>query len=283
MPPAAPTLLPERRRYRQPSRWRRLTAPLRVLPDAILVGAQRAGTTSLHRYLVAHPQVVPAKRKEVHFFDVESHWERGVGWYRAHFPTAREVARRARDDGARRVVLEATPAYMFREQVPARMHATVPHAKLLAVLRDPVERALSNWKLAGEWGLQYGSFEDEIEHEFAREAGRPGPFGDRKARGLLARGRYAEQLERLLAHFPREQLLVIETADIAQDPETALAPVNEFLGIRPHPVAETRASNRSRDASAVPDDLRERLEAYFAPHDARLAELLGRPPSWRRT
>lgn len=281
MPPAAPTLLPEELRYRQPSRWRRLTARLRVLPDAILVGAQRAGTTSLYRYLVAHPQVMPAKRKEVHFFDVESHWRRGVGWYRAHFPTAREVARRACDDGAPRVVFEATPAYMYRDYVPARMHATIPHAKLLVVLRDPVERALSNWKLAGEWGGQYGPFEEEIEHELALEAGRPGPFGDRKARGLLARGRYAEQLERLLAHYPREQLLILESADLARDPEAALAPVVGFLGLSPHPVTETRASNRSRDASAVPDELRARLEAYFAPHDERLAALLGRAPRWR--
>lgn len=282
MPPAVPTLPPEDVRFRQPSRWRRLTAGLRVLPDAILVGAQRAGTTSLHRYLAAHPQVMPAKRKEVHFFDVERHWRRGVGWYRAHFPTAREVARRGRElGGARPVVLEATPAYMFRADAPARLHATVPDAKLLAVLRDPVERALSNWKLAGEWGGQYGSFADEIEHELALEAGRPGPFGDRKARGLLARGRYAEQLERLLARYPREQLLVLESADLARDPAAALAPVVEFLGIRPHPVGETRASNRSRDASGVPPDLRARLEAYFAPWDARLAELLGHPPSWR--
>lgn len=287
MPPPDPAarpagLPPEDRRFRPPSRWRLLTARARALPDALLIGAQRAGTTSLFRALAEHPQIVVGRRKEVHFFDHDSSWERGLDWYRAHFPFATDLAWRSRADGLRRVLLEATPAYLFRPQAVPRIRQVLPEVKLLAVLRDPVERALSNWKLAGEWGGQYAPFEEEIEHELAVEEGRSVPGQERRPRGLLARGRYAEQLERVYAHFPRERVRVLEAADLSDDPDATLAPVFDFLGLAPHVVRRAPPENRSQDRSGMSQALRSRLQRYFEPHDARLAELLGRAPTWRR-
>jgi len=139
----------------RPSLRRLLTSGRRVLPDVVIVGAQRAGTTSCFRYVEQHPQVVGAIRKEVHYFDVDAKFAKGEGWYRAHFPTTRELAALERSDGLRRLVMEGTPAYMFRDYAPARMVALLPEAKLVALLRNPVDRALSNWKLGGKWGRQY--------------------------------------------------------------------------------------------------------------------------------
>lgn len=264
----------------RPGLWRILTAARRVLPDFLVVGAQRAGTTSAYRYLVQHPQLVRPIRKEVHFFDDEEKYARGEGWYRAHFPTARELAALERQDGRRRHAIEATPAYMFRERAAERMARLLPDAKLVACLRDPVDRALSNWKLVGEWGGQYGPFETEVEHELACLEGRPGPLGDAKPRGLLARGRYAEQLERLWRHYPRARVHVAHSAGLFRDPTGFCRPIFEFLDLEPVAIDVQRVHNRSTDRSAMDPALRARLREYFAPHNRRLFDLLGVDFGW---
>lgn len=256
-----------KRRGPRPSAWRLWTAGGRALPDALIVGAQRAGTTSLFRYLAQHPAIATPIRKEVHYFDSEENWTRGERWYRAHFP------RRADVPG--RVVLEGTPAYMYRPDAAARMRALLPDAKLVAILRDPVERALSNWKLVAAWGGEYGPFELEVEHELCVLEGRPSPLEGLPPRGLLARGHYAEQLARLLAHYPREQLLVVDGGQLAPDPTACLRPVFEHLGLAPIEIASERVHNLSRDRRDMDPETRARLRAYFRPHDEALRELLG--------
>ena len=195
--------------------FRLATARLRLRPTFLILGAQKAGTTSLHRYLTEHPAVLRASPKEVRYFS--TNYARGEGWYRAQFPLrSRRVASRVRA-GAWPAVGEASPQYLFHPLAPQRVHAFDPALKLIAILRDPVDRAYSQYQMQLRWGYEHSTFEEsldreeaELEGELAKLYGDPPVYSTLVNRiSYVARGRYAEQLERWLALFPREQLLVL--------------------------------------------------------------------------
>jgi hypothetical protein len=265
---------------------RRATAPLRLRPNYLLIGAQRSGTTSLHDYLAQHPAVLPAKVKEVHYF--HRYYEKGERWYRARFPI---VARRRlvrRRTGVDPAVGEATPDYLFDPRAPARVHSFDPGMKLIVVLRDPVERAHSHWRMEQRHGRETLPFEDALDREereldgelallLETEGYREAPF----CRSYVARGRYAEQLERWLELFPRDQLLVLTTDELEADPAAAVSRVSRFLGIPDWRSDSYRVRGAQGEADMAPH-VRERLARTFAPHNRRLESLLGRELPWSR-
>ena len=142
--------------------YRQLTAPLRGLPSVLIIGAQKGGTTSLFSYLVQHPDVLAPLTKEIHYFDLQ--YDREDKWYRGHFPFARRLERGA-------VTIDASPYYLPHPLVPARAAQLVPEAKLVAVLRDPVDRALSHYHHEVRAGRESLSFADAIDQEAERLAG----------------------------------------------------------------------------------------------------------------
>jgi hypothetical protein len=261
---------------------RRLELGLRVreeraLPDAMIVGAMKCGTSSLHNYLVQHPGVIAPLRKEVHYFDVQ--YERGERWYRAHFGRVDEPG----------LNLDSSPYYLFHPLVPQRAHALLPAAKLIVLLRDPVRRAYSHYWHERDKKREALSFEDAI----AAEPERLGDDEGRLARGeiaqsrahqhasYLARGRYAEQLGRWLAVYPRGQLLVLRFEDLAREPMAVLGRTCDFLGL-PHLSRVRLEPRNARRYPPMDPALAERLRDYFAPHDAKLEALLGEPVGWGR-
>ena len=209
---------------------RRATCWARLEPSFLVIGAQRCGTTSLNDYLAEHPGILCATVKEVKYF--HRYYEKGACWYRARFPlvTARNVERRR--TGVTPVVGETTPDYLFDPRAPARVHAFDPRMKLIAILRDPVERAHSHRRVERRRGTEPLSFEDALDREESELVGElerllatsgyvDAPFST----SYVARGRYAEQLERWLELFPREQLLVLLTKNLADDPRRSMARV----------------------------------------------------------
>lgn len=259
---------------------RRLETQLRMreareLPGAVILGAQKCGTTSLHGYLVQHSGVIAPLRKEVHYFDVN--YGRGERWYRAHFGRAGEPG----------LNLDSSPYYLFHPLVPQRLQALLPHAKLIVLLRDPVRRAYSHYWHERDRGREPLSFEDAI----AAEPDRIGQAAEQLARGdieasdahrsfsYVARGRYAEQLERWYARFPREQVCVLRFESLAQEPLVVLNRTLAFLGL---PALE-RVQLEKRNVGKYPpmaSATRERLQAVFEPENRRLEQLLGEPMGW---
>ncbi|HEV2894458.1 MAG TPA: sulfotransferase, partial [Actinomycetota bacterium] len=160
---------------RRAARWSaqayaRPTAGLRLLPDYLIIGAQRAGTTSLHRYLIQHPGVRTTLRtKGVHFFDTA--YGRGMSWYASRFPTKLTAWYVARRHGVELRTGEASPYYLFHPHVPARVAEHLPQVRLIALLRDPVGRAYSHYQHEVARGFETLSFEEAIEAEPARLAG----------------------------------------------------------------------------------------------------------------
>ncbi len=258
-------------------RWRMATASRRALPDFVILGAQRSGTTSLFDHLTHHPDVLAPHRKEIHFYDL--HYRRGVGWYRANFPTKRAI-------GHGRVTGEATPNYLVHPDVPGRL-AEVTRTQ--AHRHAPASRGAGPLRLAaadhggtGDRHLQAGGQEG---------AGRPIPAGfgdyhdDRQGVGdalrflYLAKSRYAEQIEHWLTHFPLDRFLFIRSEDLFSDPGPVLDQVWRFIGDRPWDGASFPAINQATPADIDPG-LRARLEAYFAPYNRDLERLIGRPFNW---
>lgn len=282
--------LGHRNRLARGRTWlRRPTGALRQLPDFLVIGAMRAGTSSLYRYLGAHPAVRPSLRKEVEYF---TRWHyRGEAWYRAHFPL-RALA------GGRRT-FEATPYYLCHPLAPRRVQALLPDARFLVVLREPVERARSHHRHLSRLGIETLPFAEAVAREPERLAGEldrihEDPRHDCRNHHLfsyLERGYYARQLRAWLACFPRERFLVLEHDAFFRDPEAGFREILRFLDLDPWSPPEFRnfsrggPSGRAGDGALhrdpeLPEGLRERLARHFAPHNRELEELLGRSFGW---
>jgi len=263
----------------------RPTAGLRSLPDYLIVGGQRCGTTSLHHHLVQHPGVLGARlTKGVHWFDVA--YDKPESWYRGHFPLDR-VRQRASDRlGYRALTGEGSPYYLFHPFVPARIRDRVPDAKIIVLLRNPVERAWSAYHHERTRGFEPLTFEAALDAEPSRLAGQEpqlaapnGHSHHHLHHGYVARGRYLEQLDRVWASFPAEQVLVLFTTDLENDLAGVLGGVHTFLGLPALAPAHDRRWNKQAKADLEPH-LRERLQAAFREPDRCLAERLDRPLPW---
>lgn len=263
------------------------TAPLRLGPAFLMIGAQRCGTTSLFRALAAHPQVVhPAFHKGVNYFDLN--YYRGPDWYRGHFPVA-EIARRRRAGSGDPVAFEASGYYLYHPLAMERIGRDLPDVKLVVMLRDPVERAFSAHKHEYARGFEWETFERALELEDDRLIGEidrmradPGyeSFPHRH-HSYRHRGHYADQLERVFAHFPRAQVHIIESEAFFAKPAAEYQYLLEFLGLRPFEPADFDQHN-ARPSSPMDADTRRMLEQHYQPHNERLTSLLGRSPQWVR-
>jgi hypothetical protein len=195
-------------------------ADARTLPNLVIVGARKSGTSSLHGYLGQHPDVFMSKPPELHFFDSEENWAKGVDWYGSFFETAGEAAIRG----------EKTPMYStypIRVGIPERVASVVPDAKLIYVMRDPIARVRSQFIDATVHGVET--------LPFAREVTRRSVYTDLS--------RYAMQIEQWLKHFDREQMLLITSEQLWRAHESTMAEVFRFLGVDPAFVPDAIPAN----------------------------------------
>ena len=262
----------------------RATAAMRPLPDFLVIGAQKCGTTALYAYLRWHPDISGPSWKEVSYFD--RHYRRGTSWYRGQFPSRPRLALTAVRRRTTPVVGEASPSYLLHPSAPERVRALLPGVRLVALVRNPVDRALSHFHHEVALGREPLSFEDALAAEPRRLQGELDRLGDPSSfshawwdHTYLARGRYAEQLERWLAVFPAGQLLVLEAERLRRDPAGTYGRVLAHVGARPYDLgAYPPIFERSYPPMAAAT--RRRLQEEFAPHNERLFTLLGERFDW---
>jgi hypothetical protein len=259
---------------------------MRLTPDFLIIGAQRSGTSSLYDHLTRHPQVAPAVRKEVHFFDDK--FTRGLRWYRAHFPSSlyRYCVERLR--GHEIVTGEASPYYLFHPAVPRRVSQTAPGLKLIILLRNPVDRAYSHYNHECRMGRECLPFEEAIERETERLGDEAEKLLDERIHfslrhrsfSYLARGIYVDQLEAWERFFPRERMLILQSESFYSDPPAALRQVFRFLDL-PAWEPESYPKLPYPRYENLDPTLRKRLTDYFEPHNRRLFAHLGRELDWQ--
>ncbi|NNE18897.1 MAG: sulfotransferase [Myxococcales bacterium] len=246
------------------------------LPSFLMIGAQECGTESLYWSLARHPKVVPAVRKEVHFFD--RHFARGLAWYQEQFPSA----------VAGVITGEASPYYLFHPHVPERVRSAIPDARLIAILRDPVDRALHHFEHNRKKGhIDVDSFAaclDQEAEQFPAAAQRllkEPLLNDHIHRhySYIARGCYIDHLLQWERFFPRERFLILQAEAVFADPGPALATVVEFLGLPPCPELSFEDLDE-REHDVLDRALRHRLQDFFRPFNRRLFDHIGREFDW---
>jgi hypothetical protein len=267
-----------------------LTATWRPMPDFLVLGTKRGGSTSAWRYLIQHPQVMPMVTrwehlKSPHYF--YWHYDLGPDWYRGHFPTVAARHALQRRLGRRVITGESSPYYLFDPRVPARVARDLPEARFLVLLRDPVARAHSHYWERVDNGVEPLGFAQALAAEQVRttdEAKRMAadPYYYGRAHDWYTyreRGVYAPQLERWFAAVGRERVLVLVSEDMYRDEQAVMDEMARFLGIDPSPIPRIERHNH-RPADPMDPDVEAELREFYRPHNTALAELLGRELPW---
>lgn len=256
-----------------------------ALPDFLVIGTQKGGTTLFYQLLTQHPQARPATTKEVHYFDV--HFAKGIDWYASHFPAS------TGRDGQKVLAGEASPYYLYHPHAARRTAQALPDVRLIVLLRDPVDRAYSDYNHKVREGREPLGFEEAVAAEEKRLAGeREKMLADEGYQSVnyrrysyLSRGIYADQIEEWNRYFARDQMLVFKSEDFFADPLRTLAASLEFLELpRWKPRNQDPASNldarHEGSYETMNPEIRQRLEAYFEPHNRRLYDYLGTDFGW---
>ncbi len=260
--------------------WRK-----RSLPDFIILGAQKAGTSSLFAYLNQHHQIKAGFAKEVHYFDggmnpSEDNYQKGERWYRAHFSLRRNL-----EIGQK--TFEATPMYLHHPLVPQRIAQLLPDVKLIVCLRNPKERAISHYFHERKKRMDLENLPIlealQAEEERLKSSIEAGAYGSDAFihYSYKSRGRYHEQLQRFLEYFSMDDILIINSDDLFENPAQVLQKVFRFVTVYPgYQVSDLRVRGRGSNKSKVDPEVHKYLDAYFKPYNQALYDLIGEDFNW---
>lgn len=217
--------------------FRQVNANQRALPDFLVIGAQKSGSTSLFNYLGLHSAILPSVQKEIFYFN--RYFDRGENWYRRYFPRQGDL------DKGGMITGEASTTYLCSPEAPGRTHALIPNVKLIAVLREPAARAVSHYYHR----VRAGREKRPLDIVFQEETLERWANGEAIAEAdsvYLERGRYAAHIQNWLKSFPAEALLVLQSEQMFADVERVLRSVYDFLAIPNEPLVEKRIFNEGK-------------------------------------
>jgi len=264
-------------RKRVRARYNMLTNEKRALPNFMIIGAQKAGTTSLFRYLSQHSNISGSPfSKELNFFDEE--YNRGVEWYRSNFPVKKEGNH----------YFEGTTHYLFNPAVPSRVKEMLPNAKFIILLRNPIDRAFSSYKHQIRAGRETLPFEEAIQSETARLAGEEEKLLNDPTYisynythySYIERGKYSTQINRWLKTFNKEQLLIIPSNDLFSNTESTLNDIFNFLSIPAQKININKKHNTGNYTDKMSPAIREHLSDIFLPYNEELYQIIDRDLQW---
>lgn len=231
----------------------------RALPDFLIIGGMKCGTSSLYNYLNQHPRLFRSNYKEIRYFSHDEFYERGESWYRAHFPKAKKLP-----PGS--LVFEASPDYLFRPKAAQRMASLLPDIKLIALLRNPTERAISHYFHDVKKARKPGDVLSAIQHE--RTKYRP-------------KGMYKNQLEKYYNQFDADNILIINSEEFFEDPSRTLKQVYKFLGVDADvEIGDLSPKQVGFNREPVDAAVYDYLNDYYKPHNEALFRLIGKEFDW---
>ncbi len=264
--------------------YRLLTWKYRSKPDFIILGAMKSGTTSLFYYLSQHPQIVPSMAKEVHYFDGgrlggTDDYQKGTQFYTSHFPYASVLK-------SGKLTFEATPSYIFHPLVPGRIHETLADVKMIVLLRNPTQRAISHYFHKKRTGVETLPMMEA----FQQEEKRLEPIlnskdyfnKDLRDFSYKMRGLYADQLERYFQIFPREQLLILSSEDFFSNTQGCLNRIYDYIGVKNNiQIEDLSPKFVAKNKETVSPEIIAYLNDYFRPKNQALYKLLGIDFGWK--
>jgi hypothetical protein len=248
---------------------RLLTSPFRMLPDFMVIGFPKCGTTSLYGFLTKHPSICAAFQKETTFFTLS--YRRGMLWYRAFFPTVIEK-RFSELRGRKFITGEASPGYVYFPDIHGKIFRMNPKIRLIALMRNPVDRAYSNYMHLVRRGYDK-SMEEAIQDDVENKQARPPSYN------ILTGGIYFEPLKCLLEVVPRGQVLLLKAEDFFDNPKKITNECFRFLGLPEHELGGYPKLNKG-EYGGMDAETRARLEEFYRPHNAMLYRLVGRDFGW---
>jgi len=259
-----------------------ITSPLRVLPDFFVIGVVRSGTTSLYHYLGQHPSIKRASYDELGYFDDNYHL--GRNWYKSLFPT-QYTKQKIQKKYGKFLTYDVTPFYIYNPLVVKRIFEDFPNAKIIANLRNPIDRAYSNYTIAFQDGDITSTFEEVIQSEIDEIEKSKSKLNDKSFlvdifyEKILARGFYVDQLKIWYDTFPKDQLLMISSEDFGKQTDNVLKEIFEFLDV---PYVKIKDFKKQNERKYLPmkNETRKLLVDYFKPHNKELFEFLGKKFEW---
>ena len=260
--------------------FRRLRPVPRALPNFLVIGAQKSGTSSMFSYLKQHPQVLRPIFKEPYFFDRQYH--RGLAWYGSNFPSQRAVNRLNDRMGRAHLTFEATATYIFDEHVPARVARDLKTRKFILLLRNPAERVISAFQHARRMGIESRSLAEAVESDMQRyraEAAGEKENGQHPRPSYLKRGIYHEAVARWQSVFSPDDLLVLQSETLFAEPAKVMTEVFQFLDLPQPSRIDFEPQNvggyKEREA-----EVRDVLKQFYRPHNEKLNSLTRTKLHW---
>jgi tetratricopeptide (TPR) repeat protein len=250
------------------------------IPNFLIIGSGKSGTSSLYQYICGHPQVLPAITKEIGYFDINRRYRNGINWYLSHFPQIME------QDNF--LTGEATPSYLYRYQVAERILQVFPQIKLIVILRNPIERAISAYYHAVKDQGELRSLENAIDEEIKILEEFTDPleimatkykFNHRLEPKYIVWGLYYYFLKHWLELFPKKQLLILHSYELFNHPELTTNKVFSFLGL-PNYRLEKYVKYTAGNYQAINSQLHQKLSSCFKVHNQKLESYLDIKFNW---
>ena len=253
-----------------------ITASSRVLPDFIISGTVRSGTTSLYYNICEHPSVLPADYDEIGFFD--SNYHLGINWYRSMFPTEKEMERVKKEPNFA-ITGEDTPFYFWKKEAAERILKDIPNSKIIIIFRNPVDRAYSNYQLGIRKKTETLSFEDAIDEEMNFLEKHSFRESVDRRRSYLSKGFYENQIKIWFNVFPREKIHILSTEDMQKNPEKTLLKIFQFLVI-PNYTLKNPQKQKSSEYKKMDEKTRKILLDFYKPHNEKFFQIIQERFDW---
>lgn len=261
--------------------FRTITIPIRTGPDFLIIGYTKSGSTALYDYLIQHPNIIKASRKEIHFFDI-SYW-RGLDWYKSYFPTRFQKSRNPKN-----ITGEASPTYVFHPLAMNRIKKLFPKIKLLIILRNPTHRAYSHFQNYTRGNNEDCTFEEAINQETNRLEIYNKKLSNDEVRDedvkflkipYLYLGQYHDHLKKLFQIFPKNQILILKNEDLENETQKTLENVFDFLDVPKYTISDIKKRKVGK-YSQMKNETQDFLNNYYKPYNEKLEKLLETNFDW---
>ena len=261
-----------------------ITSSLRVLPDFLVIGIGRGGTTSCFHYLSQHPSIIGSAYEEIGFFDENFHL--GLNWYRSMFPTKFLKKKIAKKFG-KSLTYDVTPSYIWKPWVARRIKELFPGIKLIAILRNPVDKAYSHYHLTIRSNNEKLTFEEAVMRDMKTFSDLVNSdskinddyFKNQIKNSYLGRGFYAQQLETWFELFDRKQILILTSEELSTETNKTMNKIFKFLDLPNYEIPDIVKRNTA-NYSNMKMDTRKKLTSFFGKYNQELFKLLNEEFDW---